>query len=912
MVLIHNPNKIARFIGIYKNRFSSKNSVLSKIELSYSYKSKETPVRINKTDPMSIIRATDRISLKMIRKYVCLFVAALTLFSSSFLHVGSAGATVTVPLAGRILDTSSTPMAGWTITMSTSDNSASATLTTDSSGNFSGYVPGESPSGQPNNVYLRPNVSFPTQPSSTFHWDPSDSVLNMTVPKVVNFTAHFSSNGTAIQGSYVDSYSCPGSAGSWANTNSFNVVSGQQITLVQQYNSGSNTDASGNTTISGWPKSSLVLCGYAPLHGVNTAAIVTTNLTSTTSVVNFDVIDTSKPLAGRILDTSSTPMAGWTITMSTSDNSASATLTTDSSGNFSGYVPGESPSGQPNNVYLRPNVSFPTQPSSTFHWDPSVATLNMTVPAILNQKIHVTNNGVPIGGVQIESYCTTSWMNSDSFNVVPGQQITMAQQYNSGESTDLNGDVIVQGFPITGARVCADMSGAGVSFSKPSTINFYSNTQVVTIASNFDIPLLPMGTRLIDLQAPTAVIANTGVATTATATISSTSAVLTAPANSLPTGTTLNLFPLTGSYPSSAVLPQGATYISGFAVNWSTPSGQSPNSSAPITVVLTDSSIKVGDTVYMIANGELKIVGTATVAGTMSITFDEDPIFLLSSPAAAVVTPGEVLNSQVASIPPGATTATFSGATVANAAISFSSSGSTATATVVPVTNPTPSALTPFTSTGGFAIVDIQVSGITGPVTVCLDGSASDHLFHYTGGVWLDITTTHASGQVCGVTSTFSPFGAGVPQAIAPVILTSKPTAPSNVTASLSNGTAAVSFTPGSSGNLPTYNQIDMYINGQLAGNVCNVTGATSCPITNLGPDATFTFTVTAVNSKGSAASGVSNAVSYASPTTLPPTTTTTTTTVPPTKLTITCVKGKVTKKVTAVSPVCPAGYKKK
>ena len=49
--------------------------------------------------------------------------------------------------------------------------------------------------------------------------------------------------------------------------------------------------------------------------------------------------------------------------------------------------------------------------------------------------------------------------------------------------------------------------------------------------------------------------------------------------------------------------------------------------------------------------------------------------------------------------------------------------------------------------------------------------------------------------------------------------------------------------------------------------------------------------------------------------------TTTTTTTLPPTTTTtikkvvtktITCVKGKLSKKVTAVNPVCPAGYKKK
>jgi hypothetical protein len=190
---------------------------------------------------------------------------------------------------------------------------------------------------------------------------------------------------------------------------------------------------------------------------------------------------------------------------------------------------------------------------------------------------------------------------------------------------------------------------------------------------------------------------------------------------------------------------------------------------------------------------------------------------------------------------------------------------------------------------------------------VCLDGSAIDHLFHYTGGVWLDITTGHVSGQVCGVTSTFSPFGAGVPQAIAPVILTSKPTSPSNVIVSLSNGTATVSFTPGSSGNLATYDEIDMYINGQLVGNVCNITGATSCPIANLGPDATFFFTVTAINSKGSAVSTVSNTVSYSSPAAV-----TTTTTVPPVKQTITCVKVKTTKKITSLSPVCPAGYKKK
>ena len=144
------------------------------------------------------------------------------------------------------------------------------------------------------------------------------------------------------------------------------------------------------------------------------------------------------------------------------------------------------------------------------------------------------------------------------------------------------------------------------------------------------------------------------------------------------------------------------------------------------------------------------------------------------------------------------------------------------------------------------------------------------------------------------------------------VMVYSKPTAPSAVSAVMTNGSATVSFNPGSSGNLATYNQIDMYINGVLVGNVCNVSGASSCPISNLGPDVSFSFTVTAINSKGSAASALSNSVSYASPSFAMPTTTTTTTTVPPVMKTITCVKGASSKKVTALNPVCPAGYKKK
>jgi len=210
---------------------------------------------------------------------------------------------------------------------------------------------------------------------------------------------------------------------------------------------------------------------------------------------------------------------------------------------------------------------------------------------------------------------------------------------------------------------------------------------------------------------------------------------------------------------------------------------------------------------------------------------------------------------------------------------------------------------------GGTGSVPTQSSLAASSTFIVAASSLSYPGYAFSG--WTDGVNTYRPGDTYTIGSTNVTLTAVWNVYVSPIVY-SKPTAPSSVTASLSNGTATVSFTPGSSGNLATYDEIDMYINGQLVGNVCNVTGATSCPIANLGPDATFTFTVTAVNSKGSATSAVSNAVSYASQTTVSPTTTTTTTTVPPAKRTITCVKGKVTKKVTAVSPVCPAGYKKK
>jgi len=135
-------------------------------------------------------------------------------------------------------------------------------------------------------------------------------------------------------------------------------------------------------------------------------------------------------------------------------------------------------------------------------------------------------------------------------------------------------------------------------------------------------------------------------------------------------------------------------------------------------------------------------------------------------PKVAAVTAGEAPNSRVASIPSGVTTATIPAtASLPTTKLNFGGTVPTAV-TVVPVaTNPAPAAATPFTISGSTKIVDLQITGtFTGSATVCLDGASTDHLFHFTSGAWVELPSrTYVDGQVCGVTTSFSPFTAAPP-----------------------------------------------------------------------------------------------------------------------------------------------------
>ncbi len=126
-----------------------------------------------------------------------------------------------------------------------------------------------------------------------------------------------------------------------------------------------------------------------------------------------------------------------------------------------------------------------------------------------------------------------------------------------------------------------------------------------------------------------------GAVTSLSQTSDGSTETVTVPVDALPIGTTVSIYPVTDTADLNAQVPAGQSYVMSFAVTWETPSGTSPSAATPITVTITDANIKAGDTVYMLTSAGPVAVGTATVNGTVTITFSSDPTFLVTQNALA-------------------------------------------------------------------------------------------------------------------------------------------------------------------------------------------------------------------------------------------------------------------------------------
>ena len=204
-----------------------------------------------------------------------------------------------------------------------------------------------------------------------------------------------------------------------------------------------------------------------------------------------------------------------------------------------------------------------------------------------------------------------------------------------------------------------------------------------------------------------------------------------------------------------------------------------------------------------------------------------------------------------ATIPVGVTSVAISSNALGNPNISFTSQGAPVTATIQTIANPAGVSATPFSVSGSTKIVDISFPGITGSATVCLDASPTAKLWHYVGGTWVDITSSRTSTQVCGITSSFSPF-VSEDQLPLPAFTISSSSESRRVNAK------ATGFTANSTGGAISSYSINatppgMRFNtstGSLTGTPTTIAAATSYTITATNPSGsatrTFSLTVTA------------------------------------------------------------------
>ena len=144
--------------------------------------------------------------------------------------------------------------------------------------------------------------------------------------------------------------------------------------------------------------------------------------------------------------------------------------------------------------------------------------------------------------------------------------------------------------------------------------------------------VLPPGASEADLGEPTNITLGGSLDMTLTLGSNGTNASILVPAGALPSGTTLSVFPVLSTEAIADSLPEGQNYVVSLVVTWAAPDGSVPLAGVPLTMTISNAAIKAGDQVFQYVGGVLTLMGTATQDGTITFTFDEDPVFTVARP----------------------------------------------------------------------------------------------------------------------------------------------------------------------------------------------------------------------------------------------------------------------------------------
>ena len=124
--------------------------------------------------------------------------------------------------------------------------------------------------------------------------------------------------------------------------------------------------------------------------------------------------------------------------------------------------------------------------------------------------------------------------------------------------------------------------------------------------------------------------ANTNSGTVSNA---SSSFTVTVPGSSLPTGTTVKLWEVANSNLARSKVGSDKDYIVNLVVSWLKSDGTVPTATSPVTLAISNSTIKNGAIAYQIIGDTVTQIGTATADGVINLSVTEDPVITVANPA---------------------------------------------------------------------------------------------------------------------------------------------------------------------------------------------------------------------------------------------------------------------------------------
>jgi uncharacterized repeat protein (TIGR02543 family) len=166
------------------------------------------------------------------------------------------------------------------------------------------------------------------------------------------------------------------------------------------------------------------------------------------------------------------------------------------------------------------------------------------------------------------------------------------------------------------------VGAAGSNFSTTASVTLYARWQQASLSGFNPGDLVAVGV----ISASDLIDASFG------ATTNGSMVQVSVPAGALANGTQITMNLLTNFTHAQNILTDAHNYVLSLVVSWLAPDGTVPTTAAgkPITMTISNSSIRRGSAIYVLMKGTATLVGRATVDGQAVVSITDDPEIIIA------------------------------------------------------------------------------------------------------------------------------------------------------------------------------------------------------------------------------------------------------------------------------------------